>query len=107
METVAERCVMVVFSSAVTVTCALPLPLAALILAHDALEVAVQAVLEVMSRDLASAFAVNVSSAGETESVALAPTCFTVTGTHSLLSLQKTMTPSRASVEVFASALNV
>ena len=107
MVTVAERCVMAVFSSAETTTCALPEPLAALIFAQGALDVAVHAVLDAMENVLLSDFAVNASSAGETESVALAPVCLTVTGTHSLLSLQNTMTPSRASVEVFASAVNV
>ena len=64
-------------------------------------------VFELTEKDLLSGLAVNVSSAGETESEAFAPACLTVTWMHSLLSLQNTMTPSRASVEVFASAVNV
>ena len=103
---VAIRCLVAVFSSAVTVTCALPLPSVALSLTQAASEVIVQSVLEVTVNVLDSDLAVKVMLAGETESVALAPACFTVTGTHSLLSLQKTMTPSRATVEVLASALN-
>ncbi len=56
---------------------------------------------------LDSAFAGKSMLGGETERDALAPDCLMVTGTHSLLSLQKTMTPSRAAIEVLASALNV
>ena len=102
---VAVRCVVAVFSSAEAVTCAFPLLLVVPIFTQSALEATLQSVFELTEKDLLSGLAVNVSSAGETESEAFAPACLTVTWMRSLLSLQNTMTPSRASVEVFASAI--
>ena len=66
MVSVAVRFVYAVFSIAVTVTVALPLPDAADNASHAGIPVIIQLVLDVISKDFASSAGANVSDAGAT-----------------------------------------
>ena len=103
MVTVAVREVATALVSVVTVSCESPSPLVVLSFNHDALGVAVHAVLDLMAIDLDSALALKVSSSGAADIEASAPACLTVTVMLSLWSLRKTMEPLRACVPPLAS----